>query len=439
MKYILGSLAGFLSLILLLTACGDTPRQLTSTVAPPANTAAATTAAGSTQPITLIYQIWDQNQSPAMQQIIDEFKKTQPNINVQLSFLRNKDYWAKLQLDASAGNSLPDVFWMNSPYFLKFAADGLIMPLDERIRADKLDMANYPQSLLDIYSWNEKRYALPKDFDTIGLWYNKTLFDAAGIKYPDETWDWDKVREVAKKLTDPAKGVWGIASRLDSQEAYYNTIYQNGGFVISPDRKTSGYANPATIEGLKFWTDLIKDGSSPGQDIMIKTPSLDLFKAGKIAMIYDGSWSQIDFAQDAYTKDKVDVAVLPKGKKRATVIHGIGNVIAANTKYPKEAWEFLKFLGSKRAAEIQAKTGTVMPAFKDTQTLWVNSNPRFQLKIFVDELEYAVPYPASKNTFNWTEAEANLLSKAWLGSLPVEEAAKELATQMNQFLSKEQK
>ncbi|MCI1141088.1 extracellular solute-binding protein, partial [Stenotrophomonas maltophilia] len=93
----------------------------------------------------------------------------------------------------------------------------------------------------------------PKDFDTIGLWYNKKMFDEAKIPYPDNTWDWNKLREAAKKLTDPNKGVWGIAAAPYGQDNYYNTIFQSGGFVISDDKKSSGFDKPETIEGLSFW------------------------------------------------------------------------------------------------------------------------------------------------------------------------------------------
>lgn len=390
------------------------------------------------QPVTLRYAIWDKNQAPAMQQIVTEFKKTRPNINVQVEVTPSAQYWTKLET-AVTGGSAADVFWMNGPNIIKYASNGVIAPIDDQISADKVNLSNYPSSLVSLYTYQGKHYALPKDFDTVALWYNKSLFDAAGVKYPDETWDWTKLQETAKKLSNPAKGVWGIAAQMTSQEGFYNTIPQNGGYVISEDKKTSGYDKPEAIAGLKFWTDMIKDKSSPTQAQMTDTTPLSFFESGKVAMLYAGSWNAIEFAQNSYTRDKVDVAVLPKGKARATVIHGLGNVISANTKYPKEAWEFVKFLGSKEAADIQASTGTVIPAYNGTQESWVKSQPQFHLQAYIDELAYAIPYPISKDTAVWDDLETKILTQVWGGQLSPEVGGKQLAQQMDQALAKEQK
>jgi multiple sugar transport system substrate-binding protein len=370
-----------------------------------------------------------------MQQIITAFKKTHPNINVTIELTPYAQYFTKLQT-AATGGSAPDVFWMNGPNFVTYAANGILMPFDDQVSSKKINLSNYPSSLVSLYTYNGKHYALPKDFDTIGLWYNKALFDAAGVKYPDDTWDWNTLTETAKKLTNPAKGVWGIAAQLADQEGFYNTIPQNGGYVISPDKKTSGFDSPASIGGLQFWTNLIQDKSSPTLAQMTDTPALSLFESGKVAMMYTGSWNAIAFAQNAYTKDKVDVAVMPKGKTRATVIHGVGVAVYANTKYPTQAMEFADFMESQDAADIEATTGTIIPAYNGTQTAWIKAYSQFHVQSFLDELPYAVPYPTSNNTTAWQDVQNKVLTQVWQGQLTPAAGGKEIATQMNQILSK---
>jgi multiple sugar transport system substrate-binding protein len=398
----------------------------------------ATSSSGSNQPVTLRYMIWDQNQVPAMNQIITEFKKSHANIDVKVDVTPYDQYWTKLET-AVTGGSAGDVFWMNGPNIVKYASNDVLLPIDDQISADKVDLKNYPDALVALYTVNGKHYALPKDFDTVGLWYNKQLFDAAGVKYPDATWNWQTLRDAAKKLTNMSKGVWGVAAPLRDQTGFYNTIPQNGGYVISDDKKSSGLDKPEAIGGIQFWTDLIKDKSSPTLAQMTDTTPESMFESGKIAMLYGGSWTATEFAQNEYTKDKVDVAVLPQGKERATVIHGLGNVISANTKNPKEAWEFVKFLGSKEAADIQAKTGTVIPAYTGTQDSWVKSTPNFHLQVFIDELAYAKPYPVSKNTAAWNDAMMKLFIPAWSGQQSAEAGSKAVAQKMNQLLADEQK
>ncbi len=96
-----------------------------------------------------------------------------------------------------------------------------------------------------------------KDYDTIALWYNKTLFDEAGISYPDETWTWDTLKDAAKKLTKDDGSQYGFCAGLHNQEGYYNFVYQNGGEIITDDKK-SGYDEKATIEGIEEYFSYVK-------------------------------------------------------------------------------------------------------------------------------------------------------------------------------------
>ncbi|MEU6263605.1 ABC transporter substrate-binding protein [Saccharopolyspora shandongensis] len=386
--------------------------------------------------VELSYRIWDKNQMPAMQQIVDKFQASHPGISVTIQLTPSSEFWTKMQANVTAGDA-PDVFWINGPHAQFYAANGALLPLSDSVKQGRIDLANYPESLVGLYSYQGTQYGIPKDFDTVGLWYNKKLFDAAGVKYPDDTWTWQTVKDAARKLTDASQGVYGIAAVLAGQENYYNTIAQAGGYVISPDGKSSGYDQPATIAGLQFWTDLIKDGVSPSLQSMTDTFPAQMFESGKVAMYYGGSWNAIEFANNDYTKSNADVAVLPKGEKRAVALHGLANVVSAKAKHPAEATQFAEFLGSKEAGDIQAQTGAVIPAFNATQDAWVKSMPQFHLQSYLDELSYAVPYPTSKNTDAWQQQESRVLGPAWTGDKDAATAARDMAALMNTALRKE--
>lgn len=386
--------------------------------------------------VTLTYSIWDQNQKAALDEIATEFHKKNANITVKVEVTPWGDYWTKMDTAASGG-ALADILWMNGPNFQKYASNDILAPISEKIDKDKFNMGDFNESLVSLYTYNDKIYGMPKDLDTIGLWYNKKMFTDAGIKFPDATWTWDTFSEAAKKLTDSSKGVWGFASTVENQTGYYNTILQNGGKVISEDGKKSGYDDPNTIAAMKFWTDMIKNKVSPNLKQMTDTDPRTLFTSGKVAMITDGSWGQKTYVENEFTKTNVDCAVLPKGKENATVIHGVASVISAKSKNQDAAWEFLKFMGSKQAAEILANKAGIIPAFNGTQDIWVKSNTSFNLQIFIDELAYAKPYPVSKNTPKWQEAETKFFTKAWSGSVTIEEACKQVALEMNKVLAEE--
>lgn len=381
--------------------------------------------------VEITYGIWDKKQLPAIDEIIKLFNEKYPNIKVKTELTPYGQYFQKLET-AATGGALPDVLWMNGAHVVQYAEGKVILPLSDMAKKDNYSLDNYPKSLIDLYTVDGKVYGIPKDYDTTGLWYNKKIFDDAGVPYPDETWDWNKLKEVAKKLTNKDKAIWGYAALMGNQGGYYDLIWQNGGYIVSKDGKSVGFDQPEAIEALKYNISFIKEGLSPTQAQMTETAASELFSSGKVAMMFDGPWMVPEYKKNP----DLNVAVVPQGKKRAVAIHGLSNVIAANTKHKAAAWEFVKFLGSKEAAEVYAKTGTVIPAYNGTQEAWVKSVPNMNLQAFIDGAQYSVPLPSVKNTGEIWQYETDILKKAWSQEESVEDAVKELTKKANESLSK---
>ena len=346
-----------------------------------------------------------------------------------------KEYFTKLQT-AVSGGSAPDAFWMNGPNFQLYASNGVIAPLDDT----GIKTADYPKGLVDLYTFDGQLYGAPKDFDTIAVWYNKTLFDAAGVAYPKAGWTWDDMKATAAKLTDPAKGQYGIAAAQFNQENYYDSIAQAGGQVINAAGTKTGYGSPEALAGITLWTDLIAAGSSPTAQQMTDTAPTDMFLSGKVAMLQNGSWAAHTYADNADVADKVDVAPLPAGKAgNQSVIHGLANVANAKSKHLDLARQFAAFASGSEAAGLQADAGIVIPALSGTQDAWVKALPQYHLQVYIDALKTAVPYPVSKNTAAWNAVEDEQLSQVWAGSVTPEAGLKTLASRMQELLDKEKK
>jgi len=382
---------------------------------------------------TISYAFWDSNQKPAMDALIKDFNKTYPKIKVTEQITPYQNFFTKLQTQGSS-KTLPDVFWMNGPNFQLYASNDMLEPIGSGI-----DPSNYPASLNELYSYDGKQYGAPKDFDTIGVYYNKAIFDKAGVAYPTANWTWDEFHQKAKAISDKLKGdgIYGVASGLSGgQEVYYNTILQAGGSIISKDGKKSGYSDPKSIKGLQFVRDLIADGSSPTPSQLSDTPQDQWFINGKSAMFWSGTWVNAELLGSP-VKDSIALAPLPKDERSATVIHGLANVVAKSSKNKPAAVAFQTYLAGKKAAEIQAQMGAANPAYNDTQEAFVKSAP-WDLNIFLTEAkDSSFPYPISKNTAAWNKLESDLLPDAFDGKRPVAEVAKELAEKMNAALAKE--
>jgi multiple sugar transport system substrate-binding protein len=404
-------------------------------------TASATyTAPSKDTKATLSYAIWDQNQAPVMQKIIDDFNEEYPDITVKLTVTPSdsNEYWTKLNTQAQSG-TLPDVFWMSGPNVRLYASNGQLASLDGVVDAKAIDPSDYPSSLDSIYTVDDHLYGVPKDFDTVGLYYNKKLLKEAGAALPTDDWTWNDVQTegaaVSKALH--AEGAYGFSGDISfGQQSWYNTVAQAGGQIISANGKKSGYDSAATIEGLQFWRDAIASGASPSVQQLSTSKASEWFTSGKLAMVYAGDWETTPF-KDAIGDD-LGVVKLPAGPKNAdSVIHGLANVVSAKSEHPDAAKAFAAFLGGKEAAEEQSKAGLVIPALNGSQSAYAKSMPGLDLQLFLDQADSAAVYPISNNTGAWNTLETEILGKAFAGQEPVKDAAKELATKMNALLAKE--
>lgn len=387
---------------------------------------------------TLTYAVWDENQVKAIKANLKGFNEEYPDIKVNVDVTPFANYWTKLQTQGSS-NTLPDLFWMNGPNFQLYAANGKIAPITGEVKAGAIDPDHYSKALNQLYTYDGTQYGVPKDFDTIGVWVNKKLFQEAGVALPSKDWTWDDFQKTGAELSAKlkAQGAYGAAAGMDGQTTYYDTIFQAGGSVISADGTKSGYDTAASEQGLQFWTDLIKSGASPSIKQLTDTTADQWFTSGKLAMYQGGSWFRSALTGTDLEKDVV-VYPLPKGKEQATVIHGVSNVVSASSKNKAAAQALQVYLAGKTAQQQQGDMGAVIPAYEGTQEAFTKTMPDADLQVFLDAVDYAKPLPVSKNTAAWNTLETNLLPSAFDGSTPVDQVAKDLAQKMDAALAKEQ-
>ena len=395
--------------------------------------------AAAAAPKEITVTIWDEGQRPGLQQIIDEWS-AQSGVKATIQVVDWNNYWTLLEAGATGGE-LPDVFWMHSNVAQMYMENGILLDLTDKIKkSSKIDLNNYYDGIVKLYQSNGKQYAVPKDIDTIALWYNKTIFDEMGVAYPDETWTWDDFAAAAKKLTNEKH--WGYAIQPgNNQEGFYNTIYSMGGYVISDDKKSSGFDKPETIKAIKLFTDLIAAGACPDLNTVSETAPNELLCAGKVAMSINGSWMLAGYRDNEYAAANCDVAVLPFTKTpadRVSIYNGLGWAASANGKNTDVAWSLIEFLGTKDAQIKQAKLGVTMAAYKGCSDQWVNSVSCFNLDGHMKMLDAKLVFrPYSRNTVVWEDMMTEKLKDAWTGSKSAEAVCKAIAAAMNEALAEE--
>ena len=397
------------------------------------------TSIGSSVEGELTVTIWDEGQRPGLQQIVDEWS-AQSGVKATIQVVDWNSYWTLLEAGATGGE-LPDVFWMHSNVAQMYMENDMLLDLTDRISAsDKIDLDNYYEGIVNLYQSEGKQYAIPKDIDTIALWYNKTIFDEMGVAYPDETWTWNDFADAAAKLTNDEH--WGYAIQPgNNQEGFYNTIYSMGGSVISEDKKTSGFDDPNTIKAMTLFTDMIAAGSCPDLATVSETAPNELLCAGKVAMSINGSWMLAGYRDNEYAAANCDVAVLPytnDPSDRVSIYNGLGWAAAANGKNLDAAWSLIEHLTSKEGQLKQAELGVTMSAYKGTSDAWVNSVDCFDLNGHMKMLDAKLVFrPYSRVTTVWEDMMTEKLKEAWTGEKATADVCADIAAEMNAALAEE--
>ncbi len=391
--------------------------------------------------VELAVSIWDANQEPGIKEILADFTK-ETGIKTKLSVVKWEEYWTMLEAGAQGG-SLPDVFWMHSNESERYMSNNMLLDLTDKIaESDKIDPENYPEDIWGLYTYDDKNFAVPKDIDTIALWYNKSMFDEAGLEYPTADWTWDDVTEAAKKLTKEDGSQYGLALRNDNNQAgYYNLIYDNGGYIINDDKTKSGWDDPKTIEAMEMLEGWIKDGVMPPLEVMAENGEDVLFQSGKVAMVPQGSWMVAAYRDNEYTAENCDLVELPKSAttgRRASLYNGLGWAASANGEHTEEAWKLIEYLGSEEAQKKQAELGVTMSAYNGTSDAWAKSAD-FNLQAYINMMDDMEIRPYSKTTVTWENEDNEILKSVYTGEKSMKDACKEMAEQMNEKLAEEGK
>ena len=383
--------------------------------------------------------IWDENQRPAMEALVEAYEAENEDVTVeiQLTPYKGSEYWTKLEASATGGKA-PDVFWLNVLHVDSYVDGGILADLTDAI-ADSDIPDNYSETLIDNYVRDGVNYAVPKDFDTNALWYNKEIFDAAGVAYPTDDMDYEDLKALALELQAAGleDGVYPFACPVDFQTWYYQTVYANGGWILNDDATETGDGEAKTQEGIQCWIDLIEAGLSPKASALAETTADAMFSGGQLAMNFAGSYMVPEYAGNDAIADKVDCVEIPTfNGVEDNCINGLGYAVYEGSKNKDAAIEFAIWLGSEEAMKIQGETGVVISARTDAQQYFAEANPDYNLAAYTNHADEAYPLPVCLKAAELYDLESTWLTKAYTGEMTLEDACKELKTEADALLAK---
>jgi multiple sugar transport system substrate-binding protein len=278
---------------------------------------------------------------------------------VKLEYVDWTTYWTKLPTQFSAGTA-PDVIEMSN-YTLQFGPQGVLADQNEFFTADtSLKKDDFVAVPFEKFTYQGKLVAFPMCLTIQMLAYNKNIFDAAKEPYPDNTWNWAKMVEVAKKFTKDKNGKgpeeagfdignvtqWGIEMDLGEESGWSALVFQNDAEYWLDNYTKPNFTDPKVVEAFQFLSDMInthKVAPSPAAQLKF---SGSAFQAGQAAMARQGTYMMVPY----FTNVKSftwDVTVPPQGKKRGVIADGIGWSMSNAGTVKDDAFKLIKYFNTE--------------------------------------------------------------------------------------------
>ena len=297
--------------------------------------------------------------------LVEQFNKLHPDITVKMEYITGADISVPLAAQAAAG-TLPDVTFTADLYVVPFAKGGISIDMEPLAKADpNFDLTDVYENMLALSKVEGKGlYMIPSSYDVVTMYYNKSLFEAAGAPMPTKDSTWEEIVNSCKMIKEKTGNYCIPYTRQKWWATYVPWIVGYGGKILSDDGKTAMLNSKETLAGLQAFTDMwTKDGIAQPADF---DAGGDCYLVGKCAIdLYIPSLMQAVRALDPqpFKWDAEVIPTFPSGKK-VTGMGTYGFSITKDAKDPQLAWDFIKGLLSKDTQKAITLKYSGMPLLK---------------------------------------------------------------------------
>ena len=303
---------------------------------------------------------WDNSTTPQFQAVIDAYMEKNPGVTINIIDTNADEYNNSLGISLSAAQPDPDVIWVKDMgSMLQMADKKQLMPLDDLIEKDSYDLSVY-NGAAEQLQYNDTTYALPYRSDWYVLFYNKDLFDAAGVEYPSNDMTWEEYRELAAKMTSGEGSAKVYGSHHHTWEAMVSAwaVQDGKNTVVAKDYE---FLRPYYEQAL--W---LQDNGYIQDYATLKTANIhysSVFKNQQCAMMPMGTYfiaTMMQAIADGECDFNWGIATIPHPDdvEAGYTVGAITPIaISAYTDAQDLAWDFVKFAASEEAADILAQNG----------------------------------------------------------------------------------
>ncbi len=314
----------------------------------------------------------------------------------------------------------------------EWAASGAIIPLDDYIANSGISRDIFFPGAWDSNVWQGKTWGIPLNNDVWQeLYYNKDMFEAAGLDPERGPADWDEWLEYCEKLNNPPEQYCISFMGTGEYVAVIGNsfIHSNGGAVLSEDGTEALINQPKAVEGLEMWKAL-EAYAPPGTASRVEADGVGLFTSGTAAMVLVGSWQQDTFNGFPNLNWGIAMNPAPAGETFHGTLGGWNMAIYDAAEHKDEAWKYVEFLTNK---DVQKTVNSLIPARLDAGREFIDEGRAGDDVIF-DTVQNGVPRPLSKVYNDVTTAQDDMMQEVWAG-VDVQEAADKAAEKINEAVS----
>ena len=408
------------------TPVADPPAADTADDAAPADdaTPADDPPAASEDQVTLRFTTWDTARQLAVyQEVIDIFMEEHPDIFIQVESVPD-GYNERLFTAAAAGNA-PDVFLF---WEWPLLVDGnVIIPLDEFI-GTLIDPDLYFAEIFETTKVDGVLWGIPNIPTTRAMYYNRTMFEEAGVPTPTDDWTWDDFVEKAIALT--TDDTFGFVTEGRNTYTLQQFVWTNGGaFIDMETAEFDGIMNSAaTAEALQWYADLVVvHGVSP-------TPSAsatmggatEMFLTGQVAMFESGMWPLNTLRQ--MDEFEIGTAIMPSHNgNRVGILHSSGYAISVDSDFPEQAVTFASWIGGFYGQLEFVRLGYGLPVMPSiAEYLDIASDPL--KRAFLEMIQFCTVPPSFVATSQWgliDDSLATAMELTQMGEISAQDALNE--------------
>jgi len=268
-----------------------------------AETGATGATGGPAGPVTLtMWHGYTDAEANSLSALLDDWNAANPDIKIEPLFVNNDKALQKLTV-ALQGGEPPDITYQYGSSLPQLAAAPGLVDLTTWTQGSDVGWEDFVQGARDAATFEGKVLGVPALIDNLAVVYNKTLFDDAGLEYPNDQWTWDDFRAAAKALTDPAEKRFGFSYPMDASEDsvwhYDPLLWQNGGAILTEDGTQAAFNSPEGVEALEVLVGMAVEDESVFLDLQ-NSPYTGLFNSGKIGMLVTGPWDLSSFPDVDY-------------------------------------------------------------------------------------------------------------------------------------------